>query len=154
MLLAEMPKRDAVSRSIVMNADAPLAPALLATLRTLASVAMRCAKVCAHCVTSWLSEPSSDKRNCVGPVSASIVKSWVGCKYSVAPATWAARSRNRFMVCCWLDVREAFRSINMRLVCSMVLLAPSTPTNALRLCTSGSASNAVATCCCSSAMRV
>jgi hypothetical protein len=74
-----MPRRAAVSRSTSTDAVNPCAPASLDTLRTSGTVRRRAINARIHCVISALDTPSSDARYSVGPVSASIVRSCVGC---------------------------------------------------------------------------
>ncbi|MNM21823.1 hypothetical protein D3C81_321890 [compost metagenome] len=145
--------RAALSRSMATVTAAPVAPASVTTLRSCDFSRMRTASLPAHSVTVAVSAPSSETRYCVGPDSASMVRSCVGCRYRVTPATLATRPRRRSMMSSWLSLRERFRLISMLPVCSMVLLAASTPTRELRVSTSGSSSSALAAACCKTAMR-
>ncbi|MDT4831180.1 hypothetical protein FQZ97_646780 [compost metagenome] len=150
--LAVIDSRDAVSRFTFTYAASPCAPASLLTLRTLSDSCSFATSFCIHSVTSALFTPSSDTRYSVGPVSASMVRSCVGCRYSVRPATCRTRSRRRSITSCWLSWLRV-RLMSMLPVCSIVLLAASTPTKELRFSTSWSSRMARAACCCSCAMR-
>ena len=78
--LAVIPRREAVSRSTLTLLARPCAPASLLTLRTCGTLRSRSISVPIHCVISAPSTPSSDTRYSDGPVSASIVRSCVGCR--------------------------------------------------------------------------
>ena len=77
---AVIDSRAAVSRSMSMVSAAPVAPASDTTLRSASAACMRCDSRVAHCCTVALSAPCRETRNCVGPVSASMVRSCVGCR--------------------------------------------------------------------------
>ncbi len=147
-----MARRDAVLRSMSTKADKPSAPASLVTLRTWGAPCSCCMSLRTHWVTVAESTASIDRRYSVGPVSASMVRSCVGCRYKRTPATCCTRSRRRCMLASW-SPRPGTMLMSIRPVCSMVLLAASTPITVLRLCTSGSARMARAAACCSSAIR-
>src|SRR5512140_2029965 len=87
MLAAEMFRRAAVSRSMSTYTAGLDAPASVITLRTCGTVCSFCTSAAAESVTVPLSAASIEKRYCVGPLSASMVRSWVGCRYMVMPAT-------------------------------------------------------------------
>ncbi len=78
--LAVTPSRAAVSRSMSMKAARPCAPASLVALRSSFRLRISATSLLTHSVTVAVSAPSSDTRNSVGPVSASIVRSCVGCR--------------------------------------------------------------------------
>ena len=81
--LAVIARREAVSRSTATWADSPCAPASLVTLRTCRagpSWRRRAISLPVQSVTTVESAPSSETRYWVGPVSASMVRSCVGCR--------------------------------------------------------------------------
>jgi hypothetical protein len=149
MLAAEMLRRAAVSRSMSTYTAALDASASVTGLRTCLRVLSFSTSRSEACATAALSAASMDRRYWVGPVSASMVRSCVGCRYSVMPGTAWARRRSRSMMSCWSSWLF-FRLINMRPVCSIVLLLASTPTKLLSVSTSGSCMirRATSSCCC------
>ncbi len=148
-----MPRRDAVSRSRSTSTASPVAPTSVTTLRTLVSERSRSTSLLAHSATLASSAPSIDTRYCVGPVSESIVRSCVGCTYSVMPGTLCARWRSRFMMSSCEPLASCLMSTSMVPALSIVLLAPSTPTMDAMFSTAGSSSIARAAWRCRSDMR-
>ncbi len=73
-----MPSRAAESRSMSMKAAGPVAPASVTTLRSWCRVPSLRLSWPDHSVTSGVLEPSTESRYWVGPLSASMVRSWVG----------------------------------------------------------------------------